>query len=121
MRIDHLENFIPNNKKMSSSITIHYSNAYAFLVGLFLGNLTNFVSDLMIGGLLLYIVNPEIFTIDRVNSCKDYVWAWIKPPGYSSVPTIEQHPVQSRPQNGNTVLLTPLPRIETVLSPKPKK
>ncbi len=39
--------------------------AYSFLVGLFIGGYSNFFSKLVITGLVLYIVHPSNFNIDR--------------------------------------------------------
>lgn len=41
--------------------------AYSFLSGLFIGGYTNFFSKLVISGLVLYIVHPENFTLERFN------------------------------------------------------
>ncbi len=39
--------------------------AYFFLTGLFIGGYSNFFSKLVISGLVLYIVHPTNFNIDR--------------------------------------------------------
>ena len=39
--------------------------AYFFLVGLYIGGYSNFFSKLVISGLVLYIVHPRNFNIDR--------------------------------------------------------
>lgn len=41
----------------------HY--AYTFLAGLFIGGYTNFFSKLVISGLVLYIVHPDNFNVER--------------------------------------------------------
>jgi len=60
------------------SVTIYPSHAYAFLSGLFLGKLTNFASDIVITGLVLYIVTPEIFTHDRMDYVKKWCYSWFE-------------------------------------------
>jgi hypothetical protein len=39
--------------------------AYCFLFGLFIGGYTNFFSKIVISGLVLYIIHPENFSIER--------------------------------------------------------
>ena len=41
------------------------ANAYYFLTGLFIGGYSNFFSKIVISGLILYIVHPNHFNIDR--------------------------------------------------------
>ena len=41
--------------------------AYSFLAGVFVGGYTNFFSKIIISGLVLYIVNPENFSIEKFN------------------------------------------------------
>ncbi len=60
-------------------LTIERSHAYVFLCGLYIGNLTNIFSNIVITGLLIYITNPEIFTFDRLEGVKSYVWNFVKP------------------------------------------
>ena len=40
-------------------------NAYYFLTGLFIGGYSNFFSKIVISGLILYIVHPNHFNVDR--------------------------------------------------------
>ena len=48
--------------------------AYSFLAGLYIGSYTNFFSDLVITGLILYIVKPNLFTTDNLNIIKNYTF-----------------------------------------------
>ena len=41
--------------------------AYSFLTGMFVGGYTNFFSKVVISGLVLYMVNPENFSIEKFN------------------------------------------------------
>ena len=41
------------------------TNAYYFLTGLFIGGYSNFFSKIVISGLILYIVHPNHFNVDR--------------------------------------------------------
>jgi hypothetical protein len=41
------------------------TNGYYFLTGLFIGGYSNFFSKIVISGLILYIVHPNHFNIDR--------------------------------------------------------
>lgn len=61
------------------TLTIYPSQAYALLAGLFIGKFTNLFSDVVITGLVLYIVTPEIFTEDRLERGKRYFWSWFSP------------------------------------------
>ena len=58
------------------ALTIHPSHAYALLAGLYVGKFTNFFSDIVITGLVLYIVTPQIFTEDRLERAKNWLWSW---------------------------------------------
>ena len=40
-------------------------NAYYFLTGLFIGGYSNFFSKIVISGLILYIVHPNHFNVER--------------------------------------------------------
>lgn len=99
------------------SLTIYPSHAYAFLGGMFIGKFTNLFSDVVITGLVLYIVTPEIFTEDRVHQVKNYVYGLFdrfKPQPQS----------QNRIQNkltGKTIQLSTLPKIEIMPSPHNKE
>jgi hypothetical protein len=77
MKYDQLKIFIYYTK-VSMSLTIYPSHAYFLLTGLYLGKLTNFASDLIITGLVLYIVTPQIFTEDRVVRAKNWCWSWFE-------------------------------------------
>jgi hypothetical protein len=61
------------------SLTIDKTHAYVFLGGLYVGNWTNVFSNAVITGLVLYITTPEIFTTERLDKVKEYVWSYIKP------------------------------------------
>ena len=41
--------------------------AYSFLAGVFVGGYTNFFSKLVISGLVLYIVNPQNFSLEKFS------------------------------------------------------
>ena len=41
------------------------TNAYYFLTGLFIGGYSNFFSKIVISALVLYIVHPNHFNVDR--------------------------------------------------------
>ena len=58
------------------SITLQPGHAYAFLFGLFIGKFTNLFSDVVIAGLVLYTVTPEIYTEERVKRAKNYFYSW---------------------------------------------
>ena len=60
------------------SLTIQPSHAYFLLGGLYLGKLTNLASDIIITGLVLYIVTPHIFTDDRIERVKNWCWSWFE-------------------------------------------
>jgi len=39
--------------------------AYSFLTGMFIGGYTNFFSKIVISGLVLYMVHPDTFSIEK--------------------------------------------------------
>ena len=41
--------------------------AYSFLSGMFIGGYTNFFSKIVITGLVLYMVNPDNFNVEKFN------------------------------------------------------
>lgn len=106
------------------ALTIYPSQAYALLAGLFIGKFTNLFSDVVITGLVLYIVTPEIFTEDRLDRVKNYVWTWL-PGGNQNKLTDEQKKilienVKIKPiEQGSIINFPKLPRIEIVTSPIP--
>jgi hypothetical protein len=54
------------------SFVIHYTHAYAFLGGLFISKFTNMFSDIVISGLVIYIVTPEKYNENNWNRLKSY-------------------------------------------------
>lgn len=56
---------------------IKAGHAYMFLAGLYIGGHTNIFSNLVITGLLTYIVNPELYTKDRLDRVKSFLWSKI--------------------------------------------
>ena len=102
------------------SLTIHYSNAYSFLGGLFVGKFTNIWSDVVIGGLILYIVNPEIYTQNRWERLKSYVWNWVSPkkanPDNTETEKTETPTLSI--EMSKFINFNPLPKIEVLSSPK---
>jgi len=54
------------------SFVIHYTHAYAFLGGLFISKFTNIFSDIVISGLVIYIVTPEKYNEKNWNRLKSY-------------------------------------------------
>ena len=39
--------------------------AYSFLTGIYIGGYTNFFSKIIISGLVIYMIHPENFNIDK--------------------------------------------------------
>ena len=62
-----------------SSITINPSHAYVLIGGMVVGKFANLFSGIVISGLVLYIVTPTLYTVDRINRAKNYLWSWISP------------------------------------------
>ena len=62
-----------------SSITINPSHAYVLIGGMVIGKFANLFSGVVIAGLVLYIVTPKIYTIDRIERTKNYLWSFISP------------------------------------------
>jgi hypothetical protein len=118
-------------------ITIHPGHAYAFITGLVLGKFTNLVSDLVITGLVLYIVTPEIFTEDRISRTKNWFWSWFqsKPVKVEMVnlsnldlnslteeqkihlKLFEQEKIKELVNNSSRFNFSALPKIEVIPSP----
>ena len=111
------------------TLTIYPSQAYALLTGLFIGKFTNLFSDVVITGLVLYIVTPEIFTEERLERGKDYFWSWFE----TKAVTIEMSDLASLSTEQKLKLLegkkitnpflsmVELPEIEVIQSPKSNK
>lgn len=54
------------------------SYAYIFISGLYIGSHTNFFSNIVIIGLVTYIVKPHIFTRENFDYVKDNIVNIIK-------------------------------------------
>lgn len=111
------------------SLTIYPSHAYFLLTGLYLGKLTNFASDIIITGLVLYIVTPNIFTEDRITKAKNWCWSWFeKKPvtiDMSQLNLTEEQKLRLKMLENTNVVpskklmdFSLLPKIELVQSPK---
>jgi hypothetical protein len=55
------------------SFTIYPSHAYALVGGMIIGKFTNLFSDIIITGLVTYIVAPKVFTYERIEQTKNYL------------------------------------------------
>ena len=110
------------------SIIIQPLHAYAFLAGLYIGKFTNFFSDFVITGLILYIVTPQIYTQDRFERAKRWCWSWFekKPVAIemSQLNFTEDQKTKLLEQNLSNYdfqsIYAKLPKIEVVNSPKYK-
>lgn len=111
------------------ALTIYPSQAYALLAGLFIGKFTNLFSDVVITGLVLYIVTPEIFTEERLDRVKNYCWSWFSRAGTHVVKIdeltdsqrellVEHVKTHTIGQGTSELNFSKLPRIEIVTSPK---
>jgi hypothetical protein len=111
------------------TLTIHPSQAYALLAGLFVGKFTNIFSDVVITGLVLYIVTPEIFTENRLDRAKNYFYSWFKTQpqmvkfDISNLPNLsteqqKQLMIEQQKLNLHMFDLSKLPKIEIIPSPK---
>lgn len=95
------------------SLTIRPSHAYAFLSALFIGKFTNLFSDVVITGLILYIVTPKIYTQTRLDKIKTYVWSWI-PSRTTAIPIQLLNMKPDIKTLSYMTQLPPLPKIEEV-------
>lgn len=106
------------------SLTIKPSHAYALISGLYIGKFTNLFSDIVITGLVLYIVTPEIFTEDRLTRAKNYFWSWFRPRevkiDITQLTDSQKNMLTFRPNKSTFTLppLPPIPRIEIVKNEK---
>ena len=53
--------------------------AYSFLLGIYVGQYTNLFSTVVISGLVVYMVHPNIFTVDKFNPLYRLVYEKSKP------------------------------------------
>ena len=99
-------------------LVISPAHAYAFLGGLFIGKFTNMFSDIVITGLVLYIVTPEIYTEERISRAKNYLWGWFRSNPVDQVIRIEAAPTGNLIENKSQPIfdMSTLPKIE-LLSP----
>ena len=81
--------------------------AYSFLTGIFVGGYTNFFSKLVISGLVLYMVNPENFTVERFN------------PLYKTIYQ-NTYPYISKVYSFKTINNSQKNKVEVIPSPLPK-
>ena len=109
-----------------SSLTIHPSHAYFLLGGLYLGKFTNFFSDIIITGLVLYIVTPTLFNEDKIERAKNWCWSWFeKKPVTIDISQLSEEQLlklkmlePAKPVFSFTDF-SKLPKIEVIQSPKP--
>lgn len=113
------------------SLTIYPSHAYFLLAGLYLGKLTNLASDVIITGLVLYIVTPQIYTEERLQRAKNWCYSWFdkKGPVQTDQQLVELNQDQQmkllKELNKNQIThaakgfdFSMLPKIEVLRSPK---
>jgi len=94
------------------SVMIERSHAFFFLGGLYMGGWTNIFSDLVITGLVLYIVSPEIFTPDRWDKVKSYAWSYVKPP--ENIENIEMKTIESTTESNGLFNFSLLPSLPSL-------
>ena len=58
---------------------INPSYAYCFLAGLYIGGYTNIFSNMVITGLVTYIVKPDFYTPERIEYIKNSTLTVISP------------------------------------------
>lgn len=52
--------------------------AYSFLAGLNLGRYTNFMSNLIISSIVIYIYDRDVYSYETLNTCKNFLIDLIK-------------------------------------------
>ena len=80
--------------------------AYSFLTGIFIGGYTNFFSKIVISGLVLYIVHPDNFTIQRFDPLYQKIFENTQP-YISKIYSISSKRLEERVQ----VIPSPLPKL----------
>ncbi len=100
-------------------LVINPAHAYAFLGGLFIGKFTNIFGDVVIAGLMVYIVSPDIYTEERLTRAKNYFWSWVRPNQVQQFIRVEADPsnmIENKPVG--LFSMASLPKIE-LMSPNP--
>lgn len=68
---------LKNKKKRNKGMDPFY--AYSFLLGIYVGQYTNLFSTVVISGLVVYMVHPTLFTVDKFNPLYRIIYEKSKP------------------------------------------
>lgn len=60
-------------------MSINATHAYIFLSGLYIGGYTNTFSNLVITGLITYIIHPNFYTKDKFDVVKNIILGKLSP------------------------------------------
>jgi hypothetical protein len=52
---------------------LQLSHAYAFIGGAFVGKFTGIIPSIIISGMMLYIADNTIFSVENITNSKDFV------------------------------------------------
>lgn len=117
-----------------SSIIINPSHAYVLIGGMVVGKFANLFSGVVIAGLVLYIVTPNIYTYDRMENAKNYFQSWFSAGrqltnNYQTMNNGQQmlllnenrnvHNITTLPEGTNIKIVNTLPPIPTTQNTMP--
>ena len=57
---------------------IQLNHAYAFIGGTIVGRFTGIIPSVLISGILLYVADPSLFTVENMHLSKDVVFNMTK-------------------------------------------
>ena len=60
-------------------MSVNSTHAYIFLAGLYIGGYTNTFSNLVITGLITYIIHPNLYTKEKLEVVKKIVYNKLSP------------------------------------------
>ena len=60
-------------------MSVNSTHAYIFLAGLYIGGYTNTFSNLVITGLITYIIHPNLYTKEKLEIVKKIVYNKLSP------------------------------------------
>ena len=88
-------------------MSVNSTHAYIFLAGLYIGGYTNTFSNLVITGLITYIIHPNLYTKEKLEVVKKIVYNKLSP--WLDITTTTNTWKQSVSTNNDTLVKIPIP------------